>query len=278
MVGLASSGAARAADTAGVDVKALSHETQRLSDASGQFYLAWWVPQSLAAVIMRNTLNVPQADGEQMLRALEPYLVLALSRGQVGANGLEDVHDKADLLQHSVVTVNGKTMTASPADQNDPGAQPALAIIRSALAAMLGSNGRAIEFALYRWMPDVQPLDPAMSGTLDCVLYRKHYRWQLPVWAPSAPVPMRASAAPLPAAPPNVAPVAPAAPVASAPVAPIAAAAAAAAAAAPAVVPSRSPSATPLPVQRRKIDPTTGEEFPERYDYNPYTGQKLVSQ
>jgi hypothetical protein len=89
---------------------------------------------------------------------------------------------------------------------------------------------------------------------------------------------MRASAAPLPAAPPNVAPVAPAAPVASAPVAPIAAAAAAAAAAAPAVVPSRSPSATPLPVQRRKIDPTTGEEFPERYDYNPYTGQKLVSQ
>jgi hypothetical protein len=31
-------------------------------------------------------------------------------------------------------------------------------------------------------------------------------------------------------------------------------------------------------VQRRKIDPATGEEFPERYDYNPYTGQKLVSQ
>jgi hypothetical protein len=44
------------------------------------------------------------------------------------------------------------------------------------------------------------------------------------------------------------------------------------------VAPIRAPAATPVPVQRRKIDPTTGEEFPERYDYNPYTGQKLVSQ
>jgi hypothetical protein len=113
---------------------------------------------------------------------------------------------------------------------NDPGAQAALEMIKPALAAMLGRNGRGIEFALYRSVPGMHPLDPTMPGSFEYTLYRKHFHWQLPVWAPAAPVPVRA------------------------------------------------PPAAPVPVQRRKIDPTTGEEFPERYDYNPYTGQKLVSQ
>jgi hypothetical protein len=99
-----------------------------------------------------------------------------------------------------------------------------------------------------------------MLGSLDYTLYRKQFQWQLPLWAPAAPLPVRAPPAAMPVAPVVVAPPTPAAtPGASA-------------------VPARAPAAAPVPVQRRKIDPTTGEEFPERYDYNPYTGQKLVSQ
>jgi hypothetical protein len=101
-----------------------------------------------------------------------------------------------------------------------------------------------------------------MTGSLEFTLYSKHYQWQLPVWAPAAPLPARTLPPAMPVAPAAVAP--PPAPAAS-PAASVA-------------VPVRAPAAPPVPVQRRKIDPTTGEEFPERYDYNPYTGQKLVSQ
>jgi hypothetical protein len=83
-------------------------------------------------------------------------------------------------------------MTAAPADQNDPGAQAALEMIKPALAAMLGRNGRGIEFALYRVVPGMHPLDPTMRGSLEYTLYRKHFHWQLPVWAQAAPVPVRA--------------------------------------------------------------------------------------
>ena len=235
----------------------MAHQTQRLTNDAGQFFMVWWVPQALSQAIMRDTANVQQADIDQLLRALEPYLVFALSRGQVGEHRLEDVHDRADLLRNSRLAVDGQTMTAAPADQNDPGAQAALEMIKPALAAMLGRNARGIEFALYRLVPGMHPLDPTMPGSLEYTLYRKHFHWQLPVWAQAAPVPVPVSAPP-----------------AAMPVAPVTLAPPAAAAA----VPIHAPAASPVPVQRRKIDPTSGEEFPERYDYNPYTGQKLVSQ
>jgi hypothetical protein len=260
IVGLALLGlppmAARAADAASFDTKALVHQTQRLTNDAGQFYMAWWVPQALSQAILRETPNVQQADSDQMLRALEPYVVFALSRGQVGEHRLEDVHDRADLLRHSRLTVDGQTMTAAPADQDDPGAKAALEMIKPTLDAMLGRFGRGIEFALYRSVPGMQPLDPTMTGSLEYTLYRKHFQWQLPLWAPlvPAPVPARAPPAAMPVSPVTIAPMGPAA------------------------APIGAPAVAPIPVQRRKIDPTTGEEFPERYNYNPYTGQKLVSQ
>src|ERR1035441_4212467 len=83
IVGLALLGlppmAARAADATSFDTKALAHQTQRLTNDAGQFYMAWWVPQALSKAILRETPNLQQADSEQMLRALEPYLVFALS-------------------------------------------------------------------------------------------------------------------------------------------------------------------------------------------------------
>lgn len=254
-----------AADAAGIDTKALAFQTQRLANDAGQFFMAWWVPPALFQSIIRDTGHVAQADSNRMNLALQPYLVFALSRGQVGEHGLEDVHDRADLLHNSHLTVDGQSVTAAPADQDDPNAKAALDLIKPALVAMLGQNGRGIEFALYRSPPGLHTVDPREPGHIEYHFYRKHFLWQLPVWGPAAPLPAHDRPAPLPAAP-------------SVAVAPVAATTAGATAAAAAVVPSRAPPSAPLPVQRRKIDPTTGEEFPERYDYNPYTGQKLVSQ
>ena len=248
---------ASAAEVPGVDTTTLAYQTRRLINDAGQFYMAWWLPQALARAIIREMPNLQQADGERMLGALEPYLVFALSRGQVGEHGLVDVHDRGDLLRNSRLTLDGQLLTAAPADQNDAGAKAALETIKPALAAMLGHNGRGIEFALFRPMPGRHPVEPTMLGSLEYTLYREHFQWQLPLWAPAAPQPVRAPAATMPVAPVVVAPTAPAA---------------------TAAVPVRAPAAAPVPVQRRKVDPTTGEEFPERYDYNPYTGQKLVSQ
>jgi hypothetical protein len=251
---------AGAAEVTSFDTTVLARQTRRLINDAGQFYMVWWLPQALSQAILRDTPNLQPADSERMLGPLEPYLVFALSRGQVGEHGLVDVQDRADLLGHSRLTVDGQMWAAAPADQNDAGAQVALETIKPALAAMLGRNGRGIEFALYRPVAGRHSPDPTMPGSLYYTLYRKQFQWQLPLWAPAAPLPGRAPPAAMPVAPVVVAPPTPAAsPGASA-------------------VPARAPAAAPVPVQRRKIDPTTGEEFPERYDYNPYTGQKLVSQ
>ncbi|MGO9513219.1 MAG: hypothetical protein ACLP2F_06210 [Steroidobacteraceae bacterium] len=277
-----------------VDTDALAYKTRRQVNDEGQFYMAWWLPQVLLQAVMRDMPNLQQADRERMLRALEPYIVFALSRGEVSEHGLVNVHGRADLLRHSRLVVNGQTLTAAPADQNAADAQAALQTIKPALAAILDRSGIGIEFALYRPMPGKHSPDPTMLGTLNYTLYHKELGWELPLWTggelpratpaalPAAPAPVPVARAAVPVAAPVVAaPSPPAASPAAVPVAaPVVAAPSppAASPAATAVAPARAPAATPIPVQRRKIDPTTGEEFPERYDYNPYTGQKLVSQ
>ncbi len=266
-------GVARAAagDAVSDATQALAQKTRHLVNDEGQFYLAWWIPQPLAQAILADTPNAAHAD---RLQALQPYIVFAISRAQVGQNGLVDLHDKADLLRGSRLTVNGQVLTAVPADQNDREAQAALDMIEPALAAMLGRFDRGIEFALYRPASGMPLPDPALAGSMEYKLYHKRFNWQLPVWAPaapsatvaaaplSAPIPMASVSAPAARLPPAPSPPAPSPPLP----------ATAAALPAPAAPPA------PLPVQRRKIDPTSGEEFPERYNYNPYTGQKLISQ
>lgn len=254
---------AGSAQAGGVDAAALAPQTRRLLNDAGQFYMIWWLPPVELRATMQDKLNLSPADRERMIGALEPYLVFAMSRGQEDEHGLVDVHDRADLLRHSHLTVNGQALTAAPADQDDPGARAALEAIKPALAAMLGSNGPGVEFALFRPASGKETPDPTLPGSIEYALYRKHFRWQLPLWTAAAPLPVRAPPAAVPAAPAVVASPVPPAPAASSAVAPI---------------PVHAPAAVPVPVQRRKIDPTTGEEFPERYDYNPYTGQKLVSQ
>jgi hypothetical protein len=246
--------AARAADATAFDTNALANQTRRLLNDAGQFYMAWWLPEGLTQVLMRDAPNIPQPDKERALRALQPYVVFAVSRGQEGASRLEDLHDRSDLLKHSRLAIDGLPITAAP-DPSDPGVQAALDMLRPVLAAMLGRNGYGIEFALYQQPPGTHAPDPALGGKIEYTLYRKQLVWKLPVWASLAatPAPVQAPVqVQAPAAPPVFVPV----PVHAAP----------------------APAPGPVPVRHRKVDPTTGEEFPERYDYNPYTGQKLVSQ
>jgi len=281
--------AVRAADPGATefDMDLLAYKTRRQVNDEGEFYMAWWLPQVLLQAVMRDMPNLQQTDRERMLRALEPYIVFALSRGEVTENGLVNVHDRADLLRHSRLVVNGQTLTAAPADQNAADALAALQTIKLALAAILHRSGIGIEFVLYRPMPGKHSPDPTILGSLNYTLYHKELGWELPLWTAAelpraAQAALSAAPAPVPAAPAAMPVAAPVVAVPPAPAAsPAAAAVAPAGAASPAptfVAPARAPAAAPIPVQRRKIDPTSGEEFPERYDYNPYTGQKLVSQ
>lgn len=281
-------GLARAADRDAVRdaTQALAQQTRHLANDAGQFYLAWWIPQALAQAILADTPNAAHAD---RLQALQPYIVFAIARAQVGEHGLVDLHDKADLLRGSRLTVNGQVLTAAPADQNGGDALAALDMIKPALVAMLGQFNRGIEFALYRPTSGMPLPDPTLAGSMQYTLYHKRFDWTLPVWAPAAPsAPVAAAqAVPPPVSAPMSAPMSAPVPLASAvsvpaaarlPPAPAPPPAATASLPATAAVPATAAPPGPLPVQRRKIDPTSGEEFPERYNYNPYTGQKLVSQ
>ncbi len=253
----------QAADTSGFGTRARASETQRQVNDGGQYYLAWWLPSSLVEALLRENSGLPPEDVQQRVRSLDAYVVFALTRGQEGAAHLEDVRDRADLLAHSQFSIDGQSIPAATGPV-DPAAAPALAALRPILNSMLGRNGYGVEFALYPYAAGMQALDPTMSGRLEYTLYRKNFIWHLPLWTTLASAPAavaRATPVPVPAAP-------------------MAAPAAPAAVPAPAAPPLAATPAAPsqIPVQRRKIDPISGEEFPERYNYNPYTGQKLVSQ
>jgi hypothetical protein len=60
--------ASSAADATSFDTKTLAHQTQRLLNDAGQFYLAWWIPQGLSRALMLDTPGIQPADSERMLR------------------------------------------------------------------------------------------------------------------------------------------------------------------------------------------------------------------
>lgn len=245
---------AMAADDSSLDARSLAHQTQRQVNDAGQYYLAWWIPENLAESLLQDSAGLSQAQVQQLAHSLDPFVVFVVTRGEEGAKHLENVQPRADLIAHSRASVDGQALGAA-IDPNDAAAMPALDALRPIITPLLGRNGYGLEFLLYRYPPGMHALDPSMNGNIDYLLYRKHFVWNLPVWnsllgaaastARPTPVPVPATAAPA------------------------------------ATIPAAAPPAAPamaVPTQRRKIDPTSGEEFPERYNYNPYTGQKLVSQ
>lgn len=164
-----------------VDVQKLTQETQRMSQASQQFTMVWWMPQVWwEASLSGNAMLTPEGRA-QMLAVLDDYMIFAIARARVTMATL-DARSKAEMLNNARLEIGGKTIDPIAPENLTPAAQAILVSVKPVLAGMLGKLGQSVELVIYpSKQGDQKLIDPLSPGSFKYTLYDQTFTWRLPL-------------------------------------------------------------------------------------------------
>jgi hypothetical protein len=165
----------------GTDLQQLIRETQRMSQASQQLTLVWWMPQALwEATFSRSAALAPEGRA-QMLAVLDDYMIFAIARAKVTMSGL-DAQSKSEMLDNARLEIGDKTIDPVAPESLTPAAQVILASFKPALAGMMGKLGQSVEMVIYpSKQGDQRLIDPLRPGSFKYTLYDQTFVWQMPL-------------------------------------------------------------------------------------------------
>ncbi len=169
-------GAVRAA---GIDD--LVRETQRITVEDNQISMVWWLPLEFWSETIRGNPDLNAEARSELVSMMAEYTTIALLRASPGAEGLEKIQPKAELLKNTRVEFDGKLMQPLADDKIAPTANLVLSQLKPVLAQAAGAVGEALEFVVYPSKVDGKPLDAGMPGKLVVTFYGKPQNWRLPL-------------------------------------------------------------------------------------------------
>jgi hypothetical protein len=163
------------------DLQQLTRETQRMSQASQQLTLVWWMPQVWwEASLSSNTILTPEGRA-QMLAVLDDYTIFAIARAKLTMATL-DARSKAEMLSNARLEIGGKTIDPIAPENLTPSAQSILVALKPVFAGILGKLGQSVEIVIYPGKQgDQKLLDPTKPGSFKYTLYDQTFSWRLPL-------------------------------------------------------------------------------------------------
>ncbi len=167
---------------AGAAMDDLVRETQRLSFENGQISMVWWIPLQFWDESIKTNPSIPDAARTEILGIMEDYTVVALLRARAGAEALEDLQPKEELLKNTRVEINGKLLEPLPAENVSPAAGLLLSQLKPLMVEAAGQVGEGLEFVIYPGKIDGKPLiDAAQPGNFTISFYGRKQLWRLPL-------------------------------------------------------------------------------------------------
>jgi hypothetical protein len=164
---------------AGVDD--LVRETQRITIEDNQISMIWWLPLEFWSETIRGNPDLNAEARSELVSMMADYTVIALMRASPGAQGLEKIQPKAELLKNTRVEFDGKVLQPVADDKVAPTANLVLAQLKPVLAQASGAVGEALEFLVYPAKVDGKAIDAGMAGKLSVTFYGKAQNWRLPL-------------------------------------------------------------------------------------------------
>lgn len=163
------------------DLQQLVRETQRMSQASGQLTIVWWLPQALWEVSLSNNTALSPEGRTEVLAILEDYIIFAIARAKITMATL-DARSKSEMLSNARLEIGDKTIDPIAPENLTPAAQVILVSLKPVLAGMLGKLGQSVELAIYpSKQGDQRIVDPLRPGSLKYTLYDQTFTWRLPL-------------------------------------------------------------------------------------------------
>jgi hypothetical protein len=163
------------------DLQQLTRETQRMSQASQQLTLVWWMPQVWWEASLSNNVTLSPEGRAQMLAVLDDYIIFTIARAKLTMATL-DARSKSEMLSNARLEIGDKTIDPIAPENLTPGAQAILVSVKPVLAGMMGKVGQSVEMVIYpSKQGDQKLIDPLKPGSFKYTLYEQTFTWQLPL-------------------------------------------------------------------------------------------------
>jgi hypothetical protein len=163
------------------DLQQLTRETQRMSQASQQLTLVWWMPQVWWEASLSNNVTLSPEGRAQMLAVLDDYMIFAIARAKLTMATL-DARSKSEMLSNARLEIGDKTIDPIAPENLTPGAQAILVSVKPVLAGMMGKVGQSVEMVIYpSKQGDQKLIDPLKPGSFKYTLYEQTFTWRLPL-------------------------------------------------------------------------------------------------
>lgn len=161
----------------------LIRDTQKQVDDPRRLTLAWWLPEEFWRVsAQQNGAAGPQM--EEMIKLLQPYLVMAVVDGKVGPMGGVEFRPSAEVRAAvKLRDSGGKTYAPLPEDELGGDVKNLVTVLRSLFANMLGSMGAGIEIFFFPAKSAQGALiaSATKEGAFSVLLGSEALTWRLPL-------------------------------------------------------------------------------------------------
>ncbi len=166
-----------------VDLTALIRETQNLPQKAGKITLVWWIPDEFWTVSLRQRKST-EAQIEAVLKAVRPYMIVAVVDGAVGAFG-GVTYQSEDQIRAStrLVDSQGTSYVPRTTDEINADIRNMLVMMKPVLANMLGPLGQNLHFLVFsgKTASGARIANAMEKGSFKVKLDEQEFKWRLPV-------------------------------------------------------------------------------------------------
>lgn len=163
---------------------AMIKETQRIDNSKEGLTLVWWIPVDYWKMSLASTKNLSQKQIDEMMKVLSDYTVVMVIEGKKGGKDLLDYEPLETVRKNTVVTLpSGEKLSPLEDKELNPDARSFFAVMRPALANMMGKLGENANFLVFanKDKDGKVLLDPRGTGKLTVQAGTFEASWRLPL-------------------------------------------------------------------------------------------------
>jgi len=167
-----------------MDLNALTHETQRMTQKADEMTLVWWIPEEFWWATFAQNPTMTKTQTEEFVKVLRPYTFIAVVDGKIGAFGGVTYRTEAEIRAGTQIKDRqGARYRPLSEDKLDADTKNFLSMMKPILVNMLGPLGQNMHFLLFpaKDKNGQNIADAKKEGAFSVELGERRFRWRLPL-------------------------------------------------------------------------------------------------
>ena len=167
-----------------VNMQAFMEELQQMKCDQEQMSMVWWLPNEWWEVNAKDDPTISQAMLQQMLQAVDSYLIFVVVEGHSGAFGGFYPETRESIISRiSVVPHTGTELKPIKDKDLSYDIQNMFSVMKPLLANVLGQMGQGMEFIAFEVPRENSSklLEARKAGAFTVRLGSQEFKWRLPL-------------------------------------------------------------------------------------------------